>query len=136
MEKKARKKGRAKNDGKIEELEELNFPEEQIETKEDTEKVQQTPSQEKLVHVTQEKVATQEKTSEAVSNAPQAQRQDSEDVKSVTSEAAEQEQGKVVSPPVSAAAKRKQQQKRRPLPGQSQYKVPGYKQTSRACVIS
>lgn len=42
----------------------------------------------------------------------------------------------VVSPPMSAAAKRKQQQNRRPLPGQSQYKVPGYKQTSRACEIS
>lgn len=42
----------------------------------------------------------------------------------------------MVTPPVSASTKHKQQQNRRPLPGQSQYKVPGYKQTSRACEIS
>lgn len=40
----------------------------------------------------------------------------------------------VLSPP--GSGKKKQTEKRRPLPGQSQYKVPGYKQTSRACEIS
>ena len=39
------------------------------------------------------------------------------------------------SPPMSARLKKKQQDQRHPLPGQSQYKVPGYKQTSRACEI-
>lgn len=52
------------------------------------------------------------------------ERQQSEETASVTSS---------TSAPSSAADKRKQ---RRPLPGQSQYKVPTYSQKSRACVIS